>query len=63
MKSDLFHPLALSLMVATSFNIVAQNNVYDYDVNHIDYRQSLYEACPGEVIVKLKKRPNGSPAR
>ena len=63
MKSNLFSPLALALMAATSFNIVAQNNVYDYDVNHIDYRHSINEARPGEVIVKLKKRSNGSPAR
>lgn len=63
MKSSLHLSLALSLLAATGLSTAAQDNAYDYDVNRTDYRASLFEYRPGEVIVKLKNRPNGAPAR
>lgn len=63
MKSSLHLSLALSLLAATGISAAGQGNAYDYDVNRIDYRASLFESRPGEVIVKLKNRPNGAPAR
>lgn len=63
MKSSLHLSLALSLLAAAGISAAAQGNAYDYDVNRVDYRASLFESRPGEVIVKLKNRPNGAPAR
>lgn len=63
MKSSLHLSLALSLLAAAGISAAAQDNAYDYDVNRVDYRASLFESRPGEVIVKLKNRPNGAPAR